>query len=115
MSEIQELTDKILKFRNDRDWQKFHNYKDMALGLSLEASEVMEHFQWKNQEEAEEYLKTHKEDLADELSDVLYWVLLMSHDLGIDLKEALPRKLRKNELKYPLDKAKGKNVKYTQL
>jgi len=82
MSDIKKLTDKILKFRNARDWKQFHNPKDVALSLVLEASEVMEHFQWKDKEEIEEYIKTHKEHIADELADVLYWVLLMSKDLN---------------------------------
>lgn len=113
MSDIKELTDRILKFNEARDWKQFHNPKDLALSLVLEAAEVMEHFQWKNSEEMVEYLKSHKDDVGEELADVLYWVLLMSHDLDIDIKLALENKMKKNELKYPVDKAKGKSDKYT--
>jgi NTP pyrophosphatase (non-canonical NTP hydrolase) len=112
---MNDLTKKILKFRNERNWKQFHNPKDMAISLVLEASEVLEHFQWKNKEEMEEYIKTHKEHIAEELADVLYWVLLMSHDLKIDIIKASEKKLKKNIEKYPIIKAKGKHTKYTEL
>ena len=115
MSDIQKLTEKIKKFRDDRDWKQFHNPKDVALSLVLEATEVLEHFQWKSPKEIEEYIKTNKGDIAEELADVLHWVLLMSHDLGIDIGPALEKKLKKNEAKYPVEKARGKNTKYTKL
>ena len=105
----------ILEFRDDRDWKQFHNPKDMAISLSLEASEVLEHFQWKSKEEIEQYVKTHKEHIGEELADVLYWVLLMSYDLNIDILEASKKKLIKNAEKYPVEKAKGSNKKYNQL
>ncbi len=109
------LTHRIIAFRDARDWKQFHNPKDVALSLVLEAGEVMEHFQWKSPDEARAHILAHKEDLADELADVLYWVLLMSHDLDIDVRRALENKLMKNELKYPIEKAKGKHTKYTKL
>jgi NTP pyrophosphatase (non-canonical NTP hydrolase) len=115
MPDIKELTTKIVEFNNDRDWKQFHNPKDLALSLVLEAAEVMEHFQWKNSEAMEEYLKSHKDDVGEELADVLYWVLLMSNDLGIDIKLALEEKMKKNEAKYPIEKAKGSNTKYNKL
>lgn len=115
MSEINDLTKKIIDFRNKRKWKQFHNPKDLAISLSLEASEVLEHFQWKSKEEIEEYVKTHKEHIGEELADVLYWVLLMSHDLKIDIVIASENKLRKNAEKYPIRKAKGKHNKYTEL
>jgi len=113
--DIQELTKRIVNFRDQRDWKKFHNPKDLALSLVLEAVEVMEHFQWKSPEEMQRHIVEKKNEVSDELADVLYWVLLMSNDLDIDLKEALQRKLKKNEEKYPIDKAKGKHTKYTEL
>lgn len=115
MSDIENLIERIKKFRDERDWKQFHNPKDVALSLVLEATEVLEHFQWKGQSEIEEYIKSNKEDIGEELADVLYWVLLMSHDLGIDIREALERKIVKNEKKYPVDKARGKHTKYNQL
>ncbi len=115
MSEIQEVTKKILKFRNERDWKQFHNPKDVAISLSLEASEVLEHFQWKSKEEIEEYVKTHKEHIGEELADVFYWILLLSHDLKIDIIKATEKKMRKNAEKYPIEKSKGKHTKYNKL
>lgn len=115
MADTSELIVAIRKFRDDRDWQQFHNPKDTALSLVLEAVEVMEHFQWKNAEEMQAHLERHREDIGDELADVLYWVLLMSHDFGIDIEEALSRKLKKNEVKYPIEKAKASHLKYHEL
>lgn len=115
MNELSDLTKKIVKFNKERDWKQFHNPKDLAISLSLEASEVLEHFQWKNKEEIEEYIKTHKEHIGEELADVFYWVLLMSHDLKIDIIKASEKKLKKNIEKYPIKKAKGKHLKYTEL
>ncbi|MDP3093577.1 MAG: nucleotide pyrophosphohydrolase [bacterium] len=115
MSDIKKLTEKIIKFRNERDWKQFHNPKDVALSLVLEAGEVVEHFQWKNKEEIDKYIGTNKADIGEELADVLYWVLLMSHDLKIDILDALDKKIKKNEEKYPLKKAKGKYTKYNRL
>jgi NTP pyrophosphatase (non-canonical NTP hydrolase) len=114
MSDIQKLTDLIVKLRDKRDWKKFHNAKDTSLSLVLEATEVMEHFQWKNEEEIQKYIKYHKVEIGEELSDVLYWVLLMSHDLGIDIEQAFKRKIEITHKKYPIKKAKGNHKKYTE-
>ena len=113
--QLDKLTKKIVAFRDARDWKQFHNPKDLAISLLLEAGEVLEHFQWKNSEEMEKHVKTHKEEIGEELADVLYWVLLMSHDLKIDVLDALDKKLKKNEQKYPVEKAKGKHTKYDKL
>jgi NTP pyrophosphatase (non-canonical NTP hydrolase) len=115
MKTIGDLTKRIIAFRDARDWKQFHNPKDLALSLVLEATEVMEHFQWKNKEEIEKHLLTKRGDVGEELADVLYWVLLMSHDLDIDVLDALEKKIKKNEDKYPVEKAKGKHTKYNQL
>jgi len=115
MSDIKNLTKKIIEFRDKRDWKQFHNPKDVALSLVLEAGEVMEHFQWRNKEEIEKYVKTNKAEIGEELADVLYWVLLMSHDLNIDILDALDKKISKNEIKYPIEKTKGKHEKYNNL
>lgn len=115
LSDIQKLTAKIIKFRDARDWKQFHNPKDVSLSLVLEATEVMEHFQWKSNEEIVEYVKTHKEEISEELADVMYWILLLSHDQNINIFSALKKKIRKNELKYPVKKAKGNAKKYTEL
>ena len=115
MKTTKDLTKRIIAFRDARDWKQFHNPKDVALSLVLEATEVMEHFQWKNAKEMEKYVKENKVAIGEELADVLYWVLLMSHDLDIDILSALDRKLKINEAKYPVEKAKGKHTKYNKL
>ena len=112
---IQELTDRIIKFRDARDWRQFHNPKDVAISLSLEAAELLEHFQWKDEAAAARHLRSAKEHVSDELADVLYWVLLLAHDLGIDIRRAALRKLRKNAAKYPVRKARGRSAKYDKL
>ncbi len=115
MTTIRELTKKIIDFRDERDWKQFHNPKDLAISLVLEAGEVMEHFQWKTKEEVEEHIRTHKEDIADELADVLHYLLTLSHDLDIDLVEAEENKIQKSALKYPIEKSRGKSTKYNKL
>lgn len=115
MSDIKSLTGKIIKFRDERDWKQFHNPKDVALSLVLEAAEVLEHFQWKSRDEIEKYIEKNKDDIGEELADVLYWILLMAHDLRIDIKDALEKKVKKNKEKYPVEKARGKHTKYDRL
>lgn len=115
MKSINELTKKIIAFRDARDWKQFHNPKDIALSLVLEATEVMEHFQWKNAKEVEKHVKIQKNEIGEELADVLFWILLMSNDLNIDISRALIKKIKKNEDKYPIEKAKGKHTKYNKL
>jgi len=112
---MKKLTEQVVKFRDARNWKQFHNPKDCAISLSLEASEVLEHFQWKNTEEMAEHIKKNKKEIEKELADVLYWVLLMSNDLGIDIEKAFNLKMKENNKKYPVKKAKGKHNKYTEL
>lgn len=89
--------------------------QNMAISLSLEASEFLEHFQWKNEAEIDAHLKKRRDEVEDELADVLYWVLLIANDLDIDLGKAFVKKLEKSGAKYPVEKAKGKHTKYTEL
>ena len=114
MDEIKKMSERIVAFRDARDWKQFHNAKDLSLSLVLEASEVMEHFQWKSNEEIEEYVKSHKDEIGEELADVFYWILLMGKDIDIDIVAALDKKMLKNEAKYPIEKAKGKHTKYNK-
>ncbi len=115
MPDINELTQIIANFRNARDWKQFHNPKDMALSLMLEAAEVAEHFQWKNEAEMAAYIETNRGDIAEELADVFYWTLLMAHDFKIDLPASFLKKMEQNENKYPLEKARGVHTKYNKL
>ena len=112
---LRTLTARILEFRRERDWEQFHNMKDMAVSLSLEAAELLEFTQWRNGDELDAHLAHRKEAVGHELADVLYWTLLIAHDLEIDLAEAFKRKMRLNEAKYPASKARGSSRKYTEL
>jgi NTP pyrophosphatase (non-canonical NTP hydrolase) len=115
MADLDKLTNIVVGFRDERNWKQFHNPKDTAISLVLEASEFLEHFQWKNEFEIEKHLKSSKHDVSDELADVLYWVLLIANDLKIDLEESLSRKMIKNTAKYPVEKARNNHKKYTEL
>jgi NTP pyrophosphatase (non-canonical NTP hydrolase) len=115
MNTIEELTQLMLRFRDEREWSQFHNPKDVAISLTLEAAELLELMQWKSGPELIEHLKVNRDLLADELADVLGWVLVLAHDQGIDLNEAVKRKLEKNAAKYPVEKARGVAKKYTEL
>ena len=115
MPTIKTLTRKIIHFRDARNWAQFHNPKDVTISLTLEAAELLEHFQWKNPAEIEKHIKTNKSEISDEIADVLYYLLLLGHDLKIDVLAALTQKLKKNAKKYPVRKAKGRHTKYTEL
>lgn len=115
MAQIRELTEKIKKFRDERDWMQFHNHKDMALSIVLEAAELLEHFQWKKPEEVDSHAVRNKEEIADELADVACYLFEFASNLNIDLSQAIENKLLKNADKYPIDKSKGRITKYNQL
>lgn len=114
--DTEELQKKIIKFRNDRDWKQFHTPKNIAISLMLEAAELLEIFQWvdldniKKKENTEKYQR-----VKEELADIYYWVLLMAHDLEIDIGKEFLKKMKQNEKKYPVAKAKGSHKKYTEL
>ena len=115
MTDINKLTEMIITFRDERDWKQFHNPKDSAIALVSEAVEVLDELKWKNPQEIEKYLNNHKSKIADELCDVLFWVLLMVHDLKIPLEKQFKSKMKENKKKYPVSKARGKHTKYNQL
>lgn len=94
---------------------QFHNHKDMALSLVLEATEVLEHFQWKTPEEAIERAKTHKSELESEIGDVAMYLFELADNLGIDINKAISRKLAYNRKRYSIKKSKGSAKKYTEL
>ena len=105
--------ERILNFSKERDWEQFHNPKDLAISLSLEASELLELFQWKNNEEA---IEKGRERMMDEIADVLTYAIDFCSAMGFnDLNSLLLNKLKKNEEKYPIQLAKGSNKKYNEL
>ncbi|MBA2876053.1 nucleotide pyrophosphohydrolase [Thermaerobacillus caldiproteolyticus] len=109
---MKHLQKKIIEFRDARNWKQFHTPKDLAISLSLEAGELLENFQWKSSEEA---VRESFENMKEELADVVIYALLLSHELGIDLEEAIMDKMKKNEQKYPIEKSFGSKKKYTEL
>ena len=109
MSDIDTITGALLKFRDERDWAQFHNPKDLALAINIEAAELLETFLWKSAEEA---------DIAkvkEELADVLAFAFLLAERYGLNVREIVLDKIEKNALKYPVDKSKGSAKKYTEL
>ena len=115
MDSIAELTNHINTFRDARDWKQFHNHKDMALSISIEAAELLEHFQWKNTNECAEHVQINRESVADEMADVAIYLFELADLLEMDLGREMLRKLKKNAAKYPVEKAKGTNKKYNEL
>lgn len=112
MNEIDELNKKINKFRDERNWRQFHDEKDLAISISLEASELLELFQWKSSTE----VKENKLDrIKEELADVLIYSYMLADNLDLNVEEIIGKKLKINEEKYPVSKAKNKNDKYTEL
>ena len=104
--------DKINKFRDDRDWRQFHNEKDLAISITLEAAELLELFQWKSPDEVR---ATSIERIKEELADVLIYSHMLASNLDLDIDEIIEEKLEKNNIKYPVDKSKGNKEKYTEL
>ena len=109
MSEIAELTQKLIAFRDARDWKQFHNPKDLAVALSIESAELLEAFLWKSFEEAS------KDKIQEELADVLAYALLLANECGLDVTEIVSAKIEANSLKYPVDKSKGSAKKYNEV
>ena len=107
-----EAADKIIQFRDQRNWIQFHNLKDLAIALSLEAAELLECFQWSG---SDTEVTQKREAMKEELSDVLIYALLMADRLKIDLNEAILEKIDQNEKKYPIEKSYGRSVKYDKL
>jgi NTP pyrophosphatase (non-canonical NTP hydrolase) len=109
MNDIQTLTNALISFRDERDWAQFHNPKDLALAISIEAGELLELFLWKDADDVS------VEKLKRELADVLSFCLLLAQKLNFDVKEIVMDKIRQNAEKYPIEKAKGNAKKYDEL
>jgi NTP pyrophosphatase (non-canonical NTP hydrolase) len=109
MNDIEEITQALLKFRNERDWEQFHNPKDLALAISIESGELLELFLWKKADDAK------VEKVKDELADVLSFTFLLAEKYGFNIREIVMEKIKKNGEKYPVDKAKGTAKKYDEL
>ncbi len=114
---LEELKEKVKSFCEERNWDQYHTPKDLAIGIITEASELLEHFRFKSNEEALTLLLDEKKrkEIEEELADILYFLLRFSQMYNIDLSIALNKKLKINEKKYPVHKSKGSNKKYTEL
>ncbi|MGE5609307.1 MAG: nucleotide pyrophosphohydrolase [Bacillota bacterium] len=110
-----ELTKLVLEFRAERDWAQFHTPKELAISLVVESAELLELMQWKQGADLEAALKKKHGEIADELADCLHSILLLAHEMKIDLVAAFREKLKKVAAKYPVEKAKGKPNKYNEL
>ena len=108
----QETIYQILKFRDDRDWKQFHNPKDLAISISLEAAELLEVFQWSG---SDTLCEQKKDKIKEELADVINYCVLIADDCGLDMDEIVQEKIKINNEKYPVKKAKGKSDKYSEL
>ena len=106
-----ETIEQVLKFRDDRNWRQFHNPKDLALSISLEAAELLEVFQWSG---ADTVCESKKEKIKEELADVLNYCVLMADVCGLDMDEIVQEKIKKNNEKYPVEKAKNSAKKYNE-
>lgn len=108
----QEIIDKIIKFRDDRNWSQYHTPKNLAISLSLEANELLELFQWVDSNQA---IENSKAEIKYELADIIIYSILMADRMDLDIEEIVAKKLKKNNLKYPVNKSYGSNAKYTEL
>lgn len=106
------LVEKILKFRDERNWEQFHNPKDLAISISLEAAELLETFQWSGTDLER---KDRSDEMKDELADVLIYSILLAEKLGLDITSIIEEKLQKNGEKYEKEKSYGNSKKYTEL
>lgn len=112
---LEELTRRIVEFRDARDWRQFHSPRNLAASISIEAAELLELFQWSSDATLAEDVEARRNDLERELADVVIYALLMAHETGVDLEAAISAKLGENTEKYPVDKALGRRSKYTEL
>ncbi|MBQ6219526.1 MAG: nucleotide pyrophosphohydrolase [Methanosphaera sp.] len=104
---MNEVTEKIIEFRDKRDWKQFHTPENLSKSIIIEAAELLEHFQWDNQFDVNE--------VKEELADVLIYSILMAIELNLDINEIILEKIKKNDEKYPVNKSKGNSLKYTEL
>lgn len=115
MNTFENVTERIRAFRDARDWMQFHNPKNLACSIVIEAGELLEHFQWKSEEESQAHVIQRRDEVAAEMADIAIYLLELADNLGIDLPTAMHQKIDHNEQKYPVEKAKGSAAKYTEL
>lgn len=114
---IQEIKDRVLAFARERDWEQFHSPKNLSMAISAEAAELMEHFLWQSADQSREDIKKEavRAEVGEELADILIFAIQFANVSGIDLASVIEAKMKRNAEKYPVEKAKGKSDKYTEL
>jgi len=112
---LNETEKKIIAFRDARDWSQFHNPRTLSTSISIESAELLELFQWAKDCELQALASQKKGEISQELADIMIYIIIMAHDLDIDLERAILDKMERNEEKYPVDKSRGKSSKYTEL
>lgn len=112
---IAELTQRIRSFVDARDWREFHNPKDLAVAINAEAGELMQHFVWQQPEQIEKRLVDKRDEIASEIADVAILLFEFADNLGYNLGEEILNKVQRNEERYPVEKSKGNNLKYSEL
>ena len=112
---IEEITARIRAFRDARDWQQFHGAKEMAVAITAEAGELLQHFVWQQPDQVDQRVKDRLPQITDEVADVGILLFEMADNLGIDLGRAMLDKLERNEQRYPVTKSRGSNAKYNEL
>ena len=112
---LDQLTEQVVAFRDERDWRQFHSARNLASSISIEAAELLELFQWSTDATMDVDVERNRTDLSREIADILIYALLLAHDTGIDPSVAIREKLAENAAKYPVEKARGTSDKYTKL
>ena len=113
MADLEAIQKKIISFRNERDWAQFHDPKNLAEALSIEAGELLENFLWKTTEQSRKLTAEELKNVKEELSDIFIFLTYLSEEYKIDLLKEVEKKIAKNEAKYPVDKSKGLAKKYS--
>lgn len=111
---IRDLTDRIQAFVDARDWRQFHNAKDLSVAIAAEAGELMQHFVWQQESQIGQRVANRREEIASEIADVGILLFELADNLGFKLGDVMAEKIARNEQRYPVDKAKGNNLKYSE-
>jgi len=114
LSELDELKMRLREFAKERDWDQFHAPKNLAMALSVEVAELVEHFQWLSEDQSKSLDEKTKAEVADEIADVQVYLIRLADKLDVDILDAVGQKIEKNKAKYPVDKVRGKSKKYTE-
>lgn len=112
---LDRLREKIIEFRDLRDWKQFHDPKNLAEAIVIESGELLENFLWKTCDESQNLSREVKTAIGDEIADIAIFLTIMAHEMGLDIEQIVNRKLKLNEKKYPVDKSRSSAKKYTEL